>query len=65
MYINQEVKDLQISLIRQIALKMKEYENGIDFTIGEPWNDIPKDVKEYMAEITLNKKLGYRRGKGV
>lgn len=59
MYINQEVKDLQISLIRQIALKMKEYENGIDFTIGEPWNDIPKDVKEYMTEITLNKKLGY------
>ena len=59
MYINQEVKDLQISLIRQIALKMKEYENGIDFTIGEPWNDIPKDVKEYMADITLNKKLGY------
>ena len=59
MHINQEVKNLQISLIRQIAIKMCEYEDGINMTIGEPGNDIPEDVKKYMSDITLNKKIGY------
>lgn len=59
MHINESVKNLQISLIRQISGKMSEYSDGINMTIGEPGNDLPQELKEYMADITLNTRVGY------
>lgn len=59
MYINDTVKNLQISIIRQISARMSEFKNGINMTIGEPSNDLPYELKEYMANLTLNSKIGY------
>ena len=49
MYTNEIIKNIEISLIRQIALKMKKYEDGIDLTIGEPVQDLPYGVKVEMS----------------
>lgn len=59
------LKDIQISIIRQIAIKMKEYEDGIDFTIGEPCQDIPEKVKEKMAQMVMSKNIGYTQTGGM
>lgn len=65
MYINEVVKNLQISIIRQISAKMSEIENSINMTIGEPSQNLPEDLRKYMADITLNKKIGYTNTGGA
>lgn len=59
MYINESVKKLEISIIRQISAKMSNIKNGINMTIGEPGNDIPQKLKDYMADLTKNTRIGY------
>ncbi len=53
------VKGLEVSKIRQIALKMREFEDGINFTIGEPSQDIPNEVKQEMINKIQNVQMGY------
>lgn len=59
MYINEVVQKLEVSVIRQLAIKMKDYKDGINLTIGEPMDDVPEVIKEYMASKILNDKIGY------
>ncbi|NYV27432.1 aminotransferase class I/II-fold pyridoxal phosphate-dependent enzyme [Streptobacillus felis] len=65
MHINEVVKNLQISIIRQISARMPDFKNGINMTIGEPGNDIPYELKKYMSDITLNQKIGYTNTGGA
>lgn len=65
MYINENVKKLKISIIRQISSKISEIENSINLTIGEPKHDIPLGIKKYMSDITLNSKIGYTNTGGA
>ncbi len=53
------IKKMEVSKIRQIALKMGEFEDGINFTIGEPSQDIPIEVKNEMLDKIQNVQLGY------
>ncbi len=53
------VKSLEVSKIRQIALKMREISDGINFTIGEPSQDIPNEVKQEMISKIQNVQMGY------
>lgn len=59
------VKKLEVSKIRQIAIKMKEYSDGINFTIGEPGQDVPEIIKKEMIERIKNQKLGYTATGGM
>lgn len=65
MHINEKVKNLQISIIRQIAARMVNLEDSINMTIGEPSNDLPLELKEYIADISLNRKNGYTNTGGA
>ncbi|ACZ01120.1 pyridoxal phosphate-dependent aminotransferase [Streptobacillus moniliformis] len=65
MYINEVVRNLQISIIRQISARMPEFKNGINMTIGEPGNDLPYELKKYMSDVTLNEKIGYTNTGGA
>ncbi len=65
MYTNEIIKNIEISLIRQIALKMKKYEDGIDLTIGEPVQDLPYGVKVEMSNKVIKEKLGYTQTGGM
>lgn len=53
------VENLEVSKIRQIAIKMREFKDGINFTIGEPSQDVPQIVKDEMINRIKNDKLGY------
>lgn len=59
MFINDSVKNLQISDIRKIAEKLNSYENTINLTIGEPDLEIPQAIKESVAYHALNSKIKY------
>lgn len=65
MYINESVLKMQISIIRQIAARMSDYEDGIDMTVGEPRFDLPQELKEFMANIVLNERIKYSRTGGL
>lgn len=65
MKVNSIIEKIEVSKIRQIAIKMKNYEDGIDLTIGEPSQDVPKLVKEEMADKVLNYKIGYTQTGGM
>lgn len=65
MYRNKILKNIEVSLIRQIALKMKDYADGIDLTIGEPSQDLPESVKQEMSNRVLNYKIGYTQTGGM
>lgn len=59
------VHSLEISKIRQIALDILKYDDKIDFTIGQPGQDIPEIIKEYMSFVTINNKICYAPTGGV
>lgn len=59
MFINDSVKNLQISDIRKIAEKLNSYEDTINLTIGEPDLEIPQAIKESVAYHALNSKIKY------
>lgn len=62
---NSIIESIEISKIRQIALKMNEYSDGINLTIGEPSQDVPALVKEEMANRVLHDKIGYTQTGGM
>lgn len=62
---NSIIESIEISKIRQIALKMNEYSDGINLTIGEPSQDVPDLVKEEMANRVLHDKIGYTQTGGM
>lgn len=62
---NSIIESIEISKIRQIALKMNEYSDGINLTIGEPSQDVPDLVKEEMANRVLHNKIGYTQTGGM
>ena len=45
MYVNETIKEIQISDIRKIYEKMQQYENTINMSLGEPDLDVPEEVK--------------------
>lgn len=65
MYRNSILEKMEISIIRKLAFKMKEYEDGINLTIGEPLDDVEPELKKYMADLILNEKLGYTNPGGL
>lgn len=65
MYVNSVLEKMEISIIRKLAFKMREYSDGINLTIGEPLDDIEPELKEYMANLILNEKLGYTNPGGL
>lgn len=62
---NSIIESIEISKIRQIALKMNKYSDGINLTIGEPSQDVPDLVKEEMANRVLHDKIGYTQTGGI
>lgn len=62
---NSIIESIEISKIRQIALKMNKYSDGINLTIGEPSQDVPDLVKEEMAKRVLHDKIGYTQTGGM
>ena len=62
---NSIIESREISKIRQIALKMNKYSDGINLTIGEPSQDVPDLVKEEMANRVLHDKIGYTQTGGM
>lgn len=62
---NSIIESIEISKIRQIALKMNKYSDGINLTIGEPSQDVPALVKEEMANRVLHDKIGYTQTGGM
>lgn len=63
MKINTSLNKIEISIIRKIAEKCKEYiqkgEKVINVTIGEPDLSIPEKIKKEMVDAIYNMKLGY------
>lgn len=62
---NSIIESIEISKIRQIALKMNKYSDGINLTIGEPSQDVPDLVKEEMVNRVLHDKIGYTQTGGM
>ena len=63
--LNKIIDNIEISKIRQISIKMKQYDDAIDLTIGEPSQDLPIGVKEEIANRVLNYKIGYTQTGGM
>lgn len=63
--INSIIEGIEVSKIRQIAIKMNDYSDGINLTIGEPSQDVPDLVKKEMANRVLNDKIGYTQTGGM
>ncbi len=63
--VNSVIEGLEVSKIRQIAIKMNDYDDGINLTIGEPSQDVPQKVKEEMVDKILNYKIGYTQTGGM
>ncbi|RRD40890.1 aminotransferase class I/II-fold pyridoxal phosphate-dependent enzyme [Leptotrichia sp. OH3620_COT-345] len=59
MYINNTIKEIQISDIRKIYEKMQTYEDTINMSLGEPDIDVPEEVKKSVAYHALNTKIKY------
>ncbi|VWL85736.1 pyridoxal phosphate-dependent aminotransferase [Oceanivirga miroungae] len=59
------VKKLEVSKIRQIAIKMRSFDDGINFTIGEPSQDVPQVIKDEMINRIKTQKLGYTATGGM
>ncbi len=59
MYVNEIIKEIQISDIRKIYEKMQQYEDTINMSLGEPDLDVPLAVKEAVAYHALNTKIKY------
>jgi len=57
--INPILNEFQVSLIRQLAMKSKEYENVINLTIGEPDFFPSKILIEETSKYMSENKLGY------
>ncbi len=59
MYINPRVKELEVSVIRQIAQKAAKIEDVVNLTIGEPDIPTPRVIIEKSAEYMQNNQLKY------
>lgn len=63
--INARVKKISVPGIRVFANKVNEYENGINFTIGEPDFPTPENVKQAGIEAIKNNLTGYSHNAGL
>jgi len=59
MNINPKVINQEISLIRQISIKSREYEDVINLTVGEPDLPIPSKIIEETTIYMKNNRMGY------
>jgi aminotransferase len=59
MYINPRVKELEVSVIRQIAQKAMKMDDVINLTIGEPDIPTPDIIVEKSVEYMKNNQLKY------
>ncbi len=59
MYINPRVKELEVSIIRQIAQKAAKMDDVINLTIGEPDIPTPRVIVEKSIEYMKNNQLKY------
>ncbi len=65
MDINNRVKELESSIIREVAEKAKGIEGVINLTIGEPDIEVPEIIKERASEYLLNNRLTYAPTGGI
>lgn len=63
--INQKVKDISVPGIRVFANKIAQYEDGINFTIGEPDFSTPEAVKQAGIRAIENNLTGYSHNAGL
>ncbi|UUV19481.1 aminotransferase class I/II-fold pyridoxal phosphate-dependent enzyme [Fusobacteria bacterium ZRK30] len=59
MKINPKVINKEISLIRQISIKSREYKDVINLTVGEPDLPIPAEIIEETTIYMKNNRMGY------
>lgn len=59
MNINPKVTNIEISLIRQLSIKSKEYKDVINLTVGEPDLPIPNKIIEETTFYMKNNRMGY------
>ena len=63
--INNNVRKLETSLIRQVLMKSREIEDSINLTIGEPDITTPEIIIKKSADYMLNNQLNYAPLGGV
>ena len=59
MNINPRVKEIEVSLIRKIAIKSKEYQDVVNLTIGEPDLPIPSQIIDETTSYMKTNRMGY------
>lgn len=59
MNINPKVMNTEISLIRQISIKSREYKDVINLTVGEPDLPIPAKIIDETTIYMKNNRMGY------
>ena len=64
-FIRQEVKDIEISGIRQFNQKASQVEGVVSLTIGEPGLAIPKEVAKATINAVKEHKTRYTKNKGI
>jgi len=64
-YINKNVEKIEITGIRKFFNKVKDVEDAISMTIGQPDFPVPQAIKEEMIEAINKNKSGYTKNEGV
>lgn len=65
MEVNQRVKEMEVSIIRQISQKCAKLKDSINLTIGEPDIKTPEIVTKKTAEYMMENQLSYAPLGGV
>lgn len=62
---NQRVSHLEIPGTRKFSNQVKEYEDGVDLTLGQSGFDTPIYIREAMIEAVKQNKLRYTHNQGL
>ncbi|MFA1822772.1 aminotransferase class I/II-fold pyridoxal phosphate-dependent enzyme [Virgibacillus oceani] len=63
--INPKVKDISVPGLRVFANKVKQYKDGINFTIGQPDFATPYNVKQAGIKAIADNMIGYSHNAGL
>ncbi|WBW99378.1 pyridoxal phosphate-dependent aminotransferase [Oceanirhabdus sp. W0125-5] len=64
-FINKNIEKIEITGIRKFFNKVKDVEDAISMTIGQPDFPVPKAVKEEMINAINKDKSGYTKNEGI
>lgn len=65
MEVNQRVREMEVSIIRQIAQKCAKIPDSINLTIGEPDIKTPEIITQKTAKYMMENQLSYAPLGGV